>query len=170
MLKLLTDNLPRILKNKKKLEELLKVKISNRGREIELVGASEQEFLSEKVIRALEIGFPFSEVLNLIDEEATFETIHIKDHTTKADLKRIRARIIGANGKTIKTISDLTKCALEIKDNTIGIIGELEYIKNAIAAIISLIKGTKQGNVYAYLEKHQIKPEEDLGLREKGKD
>ncbi len=167
MIKLLIEKLPRIIKNHKKLESELNVKISNRGKEIYIEGESEKEFNAEKVIMALDFGFPYSAAMDLAKGDAIFETINIKDHTKRHDLERVRARIIGKAGKTIKTLSDLTRCHIELKDNTVGIIGEPELIETATHAIISLIQGSKQGNVYAYLEKHQPKPEFDLGLRNK---
>jgi ribosomal RNA assembly protein len=169
MKKIICDKLSRILKNKQRLEKALKVKITNRGTEIYIDGEAEAEYIAEKVIEALNFGFPYSTALLLRDGENLFEILNIKDYTTRKDLARIRARIIGTKGKTLKTLCQLTKCYFELKDNFIGIIGDPEYIKNAQDSIIHLIKGAKQANVYAYLEKHQPKPELDLGLKDRFK-
>ncbi|HLC78436.1 MAG TPA: hypothetical protein VJH92_04890 [Candidatus Nanoarchaeia archaeon] len=166
MIKLIIDKLPRITKNREKLEKRLNVKITNRGKEVYIDGDAEDEYIAEKVIKALDFGFPFSIALLIKDQEYEFEVLNIKNHTRKKDFKRIKARIIGAGGKTIKTLSELTKCDFEIKDNFVGIIGDAEYLENGQQGIISLIQGSKQGNVYSYLEKHQIKPVIDLGLKE----
>lgn len=167
MIKLLVEKLPRITKNRKKLERELSVKITNRGKEVYLDGKPEDEFVAEKVIQALDFGFPFAEALDLLEPDATFERINLKDHTTRKDLTSIRARIIGTKGKTLATLSSLTRCNLELHDNAIGIIGDAEHMQTATTAIISLIQGSKQGNVYAYLEKHQPKEIFDLGLKKK---
>ena len=166
---ILSEKLPRILKNKRLLESKLKIKITNRGKEVFIVGSPENEYLAEKVIDAINFGFPVSDALQIIDEEFLFEIINIKSHTKRKDLRKIRARIIGTKGKTLQNICQLSKCSLELKDNEIGIIGSAECIKNAQEAIISLIKGSKQSNVYAYLEKHQPMPIIDLGLKKKNK-
>ena len=163
---IISEKLPRIIKNRKKLEEKLKVKISNRGKEVTIDGKPEDEYTAEKVIEALEFGFPFSVAMLIKEEDYVFEIINIKDHTTRKDLERVRARLIGKKGKTLQTLNQLTKCNFELKDNAIGIVGDAEYIRNAQEAIISLIKGSKQSNVYAHLEKHQVKPVVDLGLKE----
>ena len=126
----------------------------------------EDEYTAKAVIQALEFGFPFSAAMMIKDSEYTFEVINIKDHTNRKDLERIRARIIGKGGKALKTLHNLTKCYFELKDNSVGIIGDPEYIKNAQEALISLIKGSKHSNIYSHLEKHQIKPVVDLGLKE----
>ena len=160
------EKVPRIIKNKKRLEKKLKVKIKNRGKEVIIEGKPEDEYVAEAVIKALEFGFPFSVAMMIKDSEYMFEVINIKDHTNRKDLERVRARIIGKEGRTLKTIHNLTKCHFELKGNSVGIIGDPEYIKNAQEAIISLIKGSKHSNVYNYLEKHQIKPVFDLGLKE----
>jgi len=160
------EKIPRIIKNKKKLEEELKVKIKNRGKEVTVEGKAEDEYIAEKVIDALNFGFPFSVALMIKEDDNLFEVINIKDYTKRKDLERIRARIIGKQGKSLATLHQLTKCNFELKDNSVGIIGDPEYIKNAQEAIISIIKGTKHANVYSHLEKHQVKPVIDLGLKE----
>ncbi len=163
---ILSEKLPRILKNKARLEKKLNIKISNRGKEVQIKGEPEDEYLAEKVIDAINFGFPFSVAISIKEEGLEFEILNIKEYTSRKDLKRVRARIIGKGGKTLKTLCELTKCNFEIKDNFIGIIGSPELIKNAQESLISIIKGTKQANVYSYLEKHQPKPVLDLGLKE----
>ena len=99
-------------------------------------------------------------------EDSMFEIINIKDHTKRKDLKRIRARIIGTKGKTLKILCNLTECHFELKDNHIGIIGNPECIKKAQDAVISIIHGAKQSNIYGLMKRNKIKPIPDLGLKE----
>ena len=130
-----------------------------------IVSGTHDEYIAEKVIDALNFGFPFSTAMLIKNEDFIFEILNIKNYTKRKDLERVRARIIGKKGKTLKTLSLLTLCYFELKDNYAGIIGDAEYIKNAQEAIIFLIKGAKQANVYSFLEKHQVKPVYDLGLK-----
>ena len=95
-----------------------------------------------------------------------FEIINIKDHTKRKDLERIRARIIGTGGRTLKTIHDLIQGNIEIQDNRVGVICPPENMKIAQEAIVSIVKGAKQGNVYGFLERNQTKNIDDLGLKE----
>lgn len=162
---ILSEKLPRILRNKKRLEKALNIKITNRGKEVQIHANPEEEFTAGKVIDALNFGFSFSVAISIKEEDLEFEILHIKDHTTRKDLERVRARIIGRGGKTLKTLNQLTKCNFELKDNQIGIIGDPEYIENAQESVISIIKGSKQSNVYSHLEKNQLKPVIDLGLK-----
>ena len=165
MISIYSDKLPRILKNKKHLEERLNVKITNKAREVFIEGEPEDEYIAEKVIEALNYGFEFKEAMLIKEEDFILEIMSIKNFTRRSDLTRIRARIIGKQGKTKKTLAQLTKCFFQIKDNEVAILGDPEFIYNAQEAIKSLIKGSKQANVYKYLEKHQPKPVIDLGLK-----
>jgi len=166
MKKLIFEKLPRIIKNRKKLEEALNVKITNRGKEVFVEGEPLDEYAAEKVLDAIEIGFPLEIALSIKEDEMAFEIISIKDYTKRKDLGSIRARIIGKDGKTLRTLTNLTDCNFEIKGNVVGIIGDAEEIETAQNALISLIQGSKQANVYAYLEKHHPEPIIDLGLKE----
>src|SRR3989344_810892 len=80
---------------------------------------------------------------------------------------RIKGRIIGTKGKTLKILTDLSDNFFELddKNNRVGIIGNPENIQTSHTAIISLIKGSKTGNVYTYLEKHRPEKVIDLGLK-----
>lgn len=166
---IISEKLPRIIKSRKILEKQLKVKITNRGKEVTITGKPEDEYIATKVIDAINFGFSIPRALLINKEDYIFEIINIKEHTKRKDLKRIRARIIGKKGQTLRTLEELSKCFFELKNNEIGILGHPEYMENAQESIIHLIKGAKHGNVYAYLEKHQIEPVLDLGLKEKKK-
>jgi len=166
MTQLIIERYQRILKNKKRLEQLLNVKISVAKENISTEGYPEDEYIAEKVIQALDFGFPFQTALMIKQNDFMFEILKIKDYTPRKDLERIRARIIGKAGKSLSTLSHLTQCFFELKDNFVGIIGAPENIKNAQEGINALIRGSKHGNVYSYLEKHQVQSPDDLGLKE----
>jgi len=166
MISIYSDKLPRILKNKKHLEERLNVKITNKAREVFIEGKPEDEYIAEKIVEALNYGFEFKEAMLIKEEDFVLEILLIKNFTRRNDLARIRARIIGKQGRTKKTLCQLTKCFIQVKENEVAILGDPEYIYNAQEAVKSLIKGSKQSNVYKHLEKHQLKPVIDLGLKE----
>ena len=65
---ILSEKLPRILKNKKRLEKKLNIKISNRGKEVQINGNPGDEYIAEKVIDALNFGFPFSTAISIKEE------------------------------------------------------------------------------------------------------
>ncbi len=165
MEKLILEKPQRITKNKEKLEKKLEIKIGIKGSEITIDGSPENEYIAEKVIDALEFGFPFSVALLIKEEDFIFEVIKIKDYTRRKDLTVVKARVIGKGGKALRTLNHLTKCYFEIKDYLVGVVGEPKNIKTANEAMIYLIQGSKHSNVYSFLEKHQIKPILDLGLK-----
>jgi KH domain-containing protein len=167
MVEIYINKLPRILKNKKRLETSLKVKISNKGNDVTINGKPEDELIADQVLQALDLGFPFKIAMLIKEEDFMLEVINIKDHTKKHDLKSVRARIIGTGGKTLKTLSDISECFFELdeKNNHVGIIGDPESIESSHTALINLIKGAKTGNAYAYLEKHRPEKVIDLGLK-----
>tara|TARA_Y100000310_G_C20615152_1_gene780232 strand:+ start:573 stop:1070 length:498 start_codon:yes stop_codon:yes gene_type:complete len=165
MEKIISEKIQKIIANKKKLEENLGVKITSRGREISIDGPAKEEYYAEKVIDALNFGFSFDTAILIKKEDFVFEILNIKDHTQRKDLERIRARIIGKGGKTLKVLHDLTECSFELNENKVGIIGHPESIKNAEESVISIIKGAKHSNVYSHLEKNKVKPVIDLGLK-----
>jgi len=166
MKKIISEKIIRIVKNKSNLERELNVKISVAGKEITIIGEPEEEYIAEKVIEAIDFGFPISDALSIKKEEFLFERLNIKDYTNQKDFERVRGRIIGKDGKALKTLSSLSKCYIELSGNKLGIIGEAECIRDAEEACKLLIKGSKHANVYAYLEKHKIEPIADLGLKE----
>lgn len=166
MISVIVDKNQKILRNKAELEKELGLKISIKKNEVSLDGKAEQEFIGEKVIEAINFGFPVQVALSLKKEDFMFYVLTIKDYTHRKDLASIRARVIGTDGRTLRTLATLTDCFFEMKDNEVGIIGAPEYIKNAQNAIISLIRGAKQANIYGYLEHHKVEPVFDLGLKE----
>jgi len=157
MQEIYTEFIQKVLQNKNRLEQELEVKLTNQGKNLFIDGEPDKEFIAIQIIKAINSGFSIAKALLLKKEDVILQIINIKDITKRKDLERIRARIIGAEGKTLKTLNNLTCCEFAIQDNCIGIIGDTEDIKEAIQAIISLIQGSKQANVYAHAEKEMKK-------------
>jgi len=155
MQEIYVENIKEVFRNKKNIEKELKIKLTNKGKDFFVKGNPENEYLALKVLEAVNLGFSVSKALQLKDENVILQALNIKDITKKHDLERIRARIIGTGGKTLKTLQHLTECDLSISNNQIGIIGDAEEVEYAVQALTSLIHGSKQGNVYARLERHR---------------
>lgn len=166
MIKRILNKIPRVIKNRKKLEEFLKVQITNRGKEVYIDGSPEDEYFAEKVIDALEFGFPYEVALRIRKDDLLFEIINIKDYAKSKDFARVRGRIIGTGGNALKTLSQITNCRFEIKDNEVGIIGNPEEILEAKNTIIFISQGSKHGNVYkSAIQKKNKNLKDDLGLK-----
>ena len=72
---------------------------------------------------------------------------------SESDIKRVKGRIIGINGKTRKIIEELTDTNIAVYGHTVGIIGHSENNFVAKTAIQMLIKGSLHKNVYRYLHR-----------------
>jgi ribosomal RNA assembly protein len=166
MRKIICEKIIRIIKSKGNLEKELNVKLEINEKEVSISGKTEDEYIAERIIEALDFGFPFSSALDIKKDDFIFEILNIKEHATQKNFERIRGRIIGKEGKTLRTISSLSDCHVELFGNKIGIIGYAENIRAVEEACKLLIRGSKQANVYAYLEGHKPEPIIDLGLKE----
>ena len=155
MQEIYVENMNHVLPNKKKLEKELEVKITNKGKNVFVDGDAEKEYTALEVMQAINLNFSVSKALLLKNDNIIIQTLNIKDTTKRHDLERVRARIIGTKGKTLKTLHNLTNCEISLKDNKIGIIGNAEEIEEAIQALTSLIQGSKQGNVYSRVEREK---------------
>jgi len=157
MQEIYTEFIQKVLQNKNRLEQELEVKLTNQGKNLFIDGEPDKEFIAIQIIKAINSGFSIEKALLLKKEDIILQIINIKDITKRKDLERVRARIIGKQGKTLKTLDNLTGCEFAIQDNCVGIIGDTEDIKEAIQSITSLIQGSKQSNVYAHAEKEMKK-------------
>ena len=155
MQEIYTEFIRKVLQNKPKLEKRLNVKITNKGKNLFINGKPENEYTALQVIEAVNLGFSVDRALLLKDANIILQTLNIKDITKKHNLEEIRARIIGKQGRTLKTLNKLTNCVISLKDNHIGIIGDVEDIEDAVQAITSVIQGSKHGHVYGRLERQK---------------
>jgi ribosomal RNA assembly protein len=161
MVQIYVEHPKKILQNKKKLEQDLKIKfhikdnilITNEG------AKPEKELIANQVFEAINLGFKVPDALLLVKEDYEFRKVNIKDVTKRGNLKAIRGRVIGTRGKALETIEKLTDSIIFLHDNTVGIIGRAEDIANTEEAIEKLIKGSKHGQVYGFIHRYQDKPE-----------
>ncbi|MEM4259317.1 MAG: KH domain-containing protein [Candidatus Pacearchaeota archaeon] len=153
MKKIYLKNPRKIRENKELLEKKLNVGISISGKNLKIEGPPIEEYEATMVIDAFEFGFPLKEAIKLLDENMIFRKLPIKHFTRRKNIEEIRSRIIGREGKTKRTIEEVSGCAVILHDSTVGIIGPAEDIEEATTAITNLIKGSKQANVYRFLER-----------------
>jgi ribosomal RNA assembly protein len=167
------ENMRKIKKAVPLIENKIKIKISFGNGKISILGNELNEFLVEKIIQAIDFGFYPEDALLLKNEDFVLEFIDIKEHTRRKNLKDVRARIIGTKGKAKKTLENLTGAVIFIKSNQIGVIVDSKHLDMTIQAIESLIRGSKHGNVFSYIERQNSPKdffEEDLGLKKSVKE
>ena len=150
-------------KVKENIERQLKVKLEIDGEEgdVKIVADAEDSdpslfFRAREVVTAIGRGFSPEHAFRLIrDEDAVFEVIDLRltFGRSESDIKRIKGRIIGENGKTRRIIEELTMANVAIYGHTIGIIGTFEQADAARNAIQMFIEGCQHQTVYKYLSK-----------------
>ncbi|MFO7710344.1 MAG: KH domain-containing protein [Candidatus Woesearchaeota archaeon] len=111
---------------------------------------------AKEVVKAIGRGFNPDIAKLIIKQDTAFELLNILDYVkTKKDIIRLKGRIIGAEGKSRKTIEDLTDVHISVYGKTVGIIGETQRVTVARRAIESLLSGSPHSKVYHWLEKQR---------------
>jgi ribosomal RNA assembly protein len=154
------------------IENKVKVKISFGKDRVNVDGKELDEYMVSQIIRAVDFGFDVEDALLLLNSDFVLEFIDVKSHTRRKNLKDVRARLIGTNGKAKKTIENLTGAVVVISENTVGVIVDATHLDTTIQGIECLIQGSKHGNVFSYIEKNnssrRLREDDDnLGLKEK---
>ncbi len=167
-----TSELKREFQN---LQKKLSVVMNLKGGELTIEGEAINEFSASQVLNAMAFGFSAKKSLLLLDPDMSYRRLNIKNFTRRKDLEDVRSRIIGHEGKTKHTLENVSSCFIELKGNEVAIIGPTESIDSTVLAMKNIIKGSKQANVYNYLERMNvvrrklINETPDLGLKESGK-
>lgn len=121
------------------------------------------------LVKAIGRGFSPERALVLLDDDMLMlDVLDLsKAVGTKADMARMKGRIIGKDGRTREIMERLTGVKLSIYGKTASLLGYPEQIRIARAAIEMLLDGAPHGNVYSFLEKkHQDMVKQEL--REQG--
>jgi ribosomal RNA assembly protein len=150
-------------KVKRDIEERLQVKL-----EIESEAGGVEITLSEKatdpsllfrakdVVTAIGRGFSSDQAYRLIRSEDTiFDFIDLRNifGRSDSDIRRVKSRIIGMNGRTRRTIEELTDADTVVYGHTVGFIGTFEQVDIARNAVQMIIQGSEHHTVYNFLQK-----------------
>ncbi len=165
---LIFEKTSEVKKNSRELESKLKVKITVQGKKVSFEGQSLDEYEASRILEAINFGFSAKKALILLDQDMQFRRVNIKGFTRRKNLEDVRARIIGTEGQVKRTIESLSDCYLAIQGNTIGVIAHADEIEEIITALHNLVRGSKQANVYRFLEemnRYRKLSGKDLGLK-----
>lgn len=107
------------------------------------------------LVKAIGRGFAPHRAMRLLDEDEYLEVVEISDFVGKKSdkLARVRARLIGTNGKTRRIIEDLTGANMSIYGSTVSLIGNSVQLPIAKTAVEMLLRGSEHSTVYRYLER-----------------
>ncbi len=113
-------------------------------------------FRAKEVVTAIGRGFAPEHAFRLLyDDEIMFEIIDLRETVGRSpsDLKRLKGRVIGKEGKTRKIIEELSEANISVYGYTIAIIGYPDQSAIAREAVLMLIRGSLHGTVYRFLHK-----------------
>ena len=113
-------------------------------------------FRAKEVVTAIGRGFAPDHAFRLLDDdEIVFEVIDLREIVGRSpsDLKRLKGRVIGKEGKTRRIIEELSEANISVYGHTISIIGYPDQDSIAREAVSMLIRGSLHGTVYRFLHK-----------------
>jgi ribosomal RNA assembly protein len=113
-------------------------------------------FKAKDVVNAIGRGFSPELAFRLIrDEEAFLDVIDLRTifGKSESDIRRVKGRIIGMEGKTRRIIEELTETNVCVYGHTVGLIGDIEQVQAAREAIQMLIRGSLHSTVYRFLHR-----------------
>jgi ribosomal RNA assembly protein len=113
-------------------------------------------FRAKEVVTAIGRGFAPEHAFRLLDDdEIMFELIDLRETVGRSpsDLKRLKGRVIGKEGKTRRIIEELSEANISVYGHTIAIIGYPDQSAIAREAVRMLIRGSLHGTVYRFLHK-----------------
>ena len=105
--------------------------------------------------------------MRLFQDDTYLDVIDLTEYVGKAtkDLERVRARIIGTNGKTRRSIEEACGVEVSILGKTVSIIGEVNEVALARESIEMLLNGAAHSTVYKFLERKRKELRlHDMGL------
>ena len=150
-------------RTKKSIEDRLSVElqIDSEAGDVNILmkeGATDPSMLfnAKDVITALGRGFSPEHAFRLVrDQEAVLDILDLRAvfGKSEADIKRVKGRIIGMNGKTRAIIEELTDTNVAVYGHTVAIIGTIDQLQVAREAREMLIKGSMHGTVYRFLHR-----------------
>ncbi|ADY00604.1 KH type 1 domain protein [Vulcanisaeta moutnovskia 768-28] len=115
----------------------------------------DQLIKAKNIIEAISYGFDYNDAQNLRSDDYTLEILDLKDYVDKDKtnhISRIKARIIGEDGRAKKVLQELTDTNIVIGDRYIAILGLYENVKIAREALEMLIRGRQHATVYRWIQ------------------
>jgi len=115
-------------------------------------------YIAKEIVQAIGRGFAPEIATLLMKQDYGFEIVSMTPFArNQNDYLRLRGRVIGKEGKSRKTIEDLTNSYVSVYGKTVSIIGNMEELVFARRAVESLLRGSLHGNVYRAIEKEKKK-------------
>jgi len=141
---------------KRLIEKKTNTKLTINSEEGDVIIDSENNvdaYNTQEIIKAIGRGFNPEIALILTKDNKSFEIINMEEYAkTKNHTIRIKARIIGREGKIRKFIEHSTDTNISIYGKTVSIIGDMENVAAARKAVSDILSGSPHGPVFKWLE------------------
>ena len=124
------------------------------GNQIRIEGEAYDEYNAKNVLSAFGRGFDIDTAYALLSDECFFTSINLKEIFKSEDqIKRIKGRIIGKEGKSKTYIEAVSGARLCVYGNTVSLIGSMDEIKVADTALQILLDGGTHKKAYRIMER-----------------
>lgn len=157
------------VKKQLEAETYTKIDIDSREGDVTVTGTDAINLLcTREIIKAIARGFNPEIAKLLMKQDYVFEQLDINDYVKhRSHSIRLKGRVIGEDGKSRRTIEDLSETYISVLGKTICIIGLGENVAMAKRAIEALLGGSPHASVYRALERKraQMRRAEIAGFR-----
>ena len=141
---------------KRKIQTLAKAKIrvSKEGDVSIVTEDTVSSYVITPIIRAIGRGVNPDVALDLLNEHIMLEVVNMQDITGKSPekLKRMKARLIGTQGRARYTMEKFTNTTIVVYGKTVAIIGKGDDVALAKQAVEKMLQGAPHGNVYKFIK------------------
>jgi ribosomal RNA assembly protein len=106
------------------------------------------------VIRAIGRGMAPSRAIRLLEDDVHLKMYDIREWVGRQpnQIKRMRGRIIGRNGRIRELIEELSGVELVVYRSTVVVVGDLESLAIGSSALERVLAGAEHGTVLKFLE------------------
>ncbi|MEM1581007.1 MAG: KH domain-containing protein [Candidatus Bathyarchaeia archaeon] len=114
-------------------------------------------FKAKDIVLAIGRGFSPERAFKLLEEDYMLDIIDLREifGKSESDLRRIKGRIIGRDGRTREIIEEMSGALVSVYGHTVAIIGDIEQVSIAREAINMLINGSEHSTVYKFLQRRR---------------
>ena len=124
---------------------------------VEKVGDPVTALKGPEVVKAIGRGFAPEDALRLLEDDMMmFDIVDINAAArNKKDLRRLKGRLIGEDGRTRELMQQLTGASVVIYGSTLAIIGGPRQVDAVREAAEMILEGAPHGAVYSFLERRR---------------
>ena len=143
----------------KKLSVILRIDSQTGDIQITLMPTAQDPtvlFRAKEIVTAIGRGFSPEHAFRLLeDDETMLAVIDLRETVgrSQSDMKRLKGRVIGKEGKTRRIIEELTEANICVYGHTISIVGTIDQVEIAKEAVRMLIRGSLHRTVYRFLHR-----------------